>query len=101
MQLNSVQRRVLKNYREWREKGPRISSSHFVRILALTLLVLFGTTLVFISGRPEVGLFCLGFIASLILVNISILVQLRSAWPALREVINWERVEKLLKENQQ
>lgn len=104
MQLTKQQVEMLKRYQIHREVSPTflavLRRSRRWPWVVLAVCVAFGLMAVAPQASPRYGWFLLGLIVGSVYISLSTALKGIRQWPLSREIINWKRVDELVRENE-
>ena len=103
MKLTKLQVKGLKQYLEFRAEEPTLFAlfrkSWRLWLICFVILPADGWFLIW-GGWPTVGWLFLGFALGILLTNIGRIRLFIAVWPALRETVDWEKLNALVQANE-
>jgi hypothetical protein len=96
MTITNADRRVLQAYLRMRETGPQLSHKILSFWLVLFILMAAFAVIVYQAELHLLGGLIAGFVVGAFLRDCRYIVQARKAWPVIREITDWNRVQELL-----
>ena len=104
MQLTKQQVARLKHFQMYRQASPTflgvLRRSRGWPWAVLALAFVFGLIAVAPNASPRYGWFLLGFIVGSLYVSFAAVLRAIRLWPLSREIMNWNRVDELVLENE-
>src|SRR5579859_5976317 len=104
MQLTRQQVAVLKRYQAVREARPTflgvLRRSRRWPLVVLAVGVAFGLMAIAPQASPRYGWFLLGFISGSVYISLTSAYRGIQQYPLNREIMDWKRIEELIRENE-
>jgi hypothetical protein len=100
MILTPIQRKLLLRYRTFRDQ-PMSILRQVLLMIPMILVLASLTAFAYVAVSPALGLFMGGLGLGAILRQFGLTLQAKRVIPALIEVIDWEKVDRLLSEDHQ